>query len=81
LAFDTSLISKDGLSKDAKTHVTKLMSHLKLFKEIATDNIKFAQIQQKERYDKKSKEPNFQVGNIVLLHNTRVPKGLSPKTT
>ncbi|KAK3084156.1 hypothetical protein FSP39_009188 [Pinctada imbricata] len=79
LPFDTSLIPKDGLSKDAKSHVTGLMSHLKIVKDIATQNIKKAQVKQKEQYDKKTTTPNFRIGQSVLMHTTRVPQGLSPK--
>lgn len=79
LPFDTSLIPKDGMNQDAKTHVTNLMKHLKLVREIATQNIQHARQKQKEQYDKTSKEPNFSVGQSVLLHKPHVPKGLSPK--
>lgn len=56
------------------------MSHLKIVKDIAKENIKQAQIKQKQQYDKKSTDvPNFRVGQSVLLHSTKVPVGLSPK--
>lgn len=80
LPFDTSLIPRNGLNKDAKSHVTDLMSHLKIVKDIAKENIKQAQIKQKQQYDKKSTDvPDFRVGQSVLLHSTKVPVGLSPK--
>ena len=79
LPFDISLIPKDGMNKDANSHVLDLMSHLKTVKEIATDNIKKAQEKQKHQYDKKSKQPTFRIGELVMLHSTRVPQGLSPK--
>ncbi|KAK3088363.1 hypothetical protein FSP39_018216 [Pinctada imbricata] len=79
LPFDTSLIPKEGLNKDAKEHVSELMSHLKVVKEIAKKNIQKAQTKQKQQYDKKAKTPNFCVGQSVLLHTNRVAKGLSPK--
>lgn len=67
------------MNQDAKTHVTNLMKHLKLVHEIATQNIQHARQKQKEHYDKISKEPNFYVGQSVLLHKPHVAKGLSPK--
>lgn len=79
LPFDTSLIPKYGINQDAKTHVTNLMKHLKLVHEIATQNIQHARQKQKEQYDKTSKEPNFSVGQSVLLHKPNVQNGLSPK--
>ena len=56
------------------------MKHLKYVKEIVTENLIAAQSKQKQQYDKKkAKEPKIKVGNIVLLHNPKVPVGLSPK--
>ncbi|KAK3086461.1 hypothetical protein FSP39_018761 [Pinctada imbricata] len=55
------------------------MSHLKIVKDIAAQNIKKAQVKQKEQYDKKTTTPNFRIGQSVLMHTTRVPQGLSPK--
>lgn len=81
LPFDTSLIPKNGLNKDAKTHVSDLMSHLKIVKNIATKNIQKAQQKQKQQYDKKTQVREFRVGQYVLLHTTKVPQGLSPKLT
>lgn len=79
IPFDTSLITKDGMNEDAKSHVTNLMKHLKLVHEIATQNIQNARQKQTEQYDKTSKEPSFYVGQSVLLHKPHVPKGHSPK--
>lgn len=79
LPFDTSLIPKDGMNQDAKAHVTNLMKHLKVVQEIAEQNIQHARQKQKEQYDKNTREPDFDVGQSVLLHQTYVPKGLSPK--
>ncbi|KAK3107183.1 hypothetical protein FSP39_008753 [Pinctada imbricata] len=79
LPFDTSLIPKDGMNKDAKSHVTDLLSHLKLTQKIASKNIKEAQERQKKQHDKKAITPNFNTGDLVLLHTTRMPVGLSPK--
>lgn len=80
LPFDTALVPREGLNKDAKAHVSDLMAHLKIVKDIAKENIKKAQEKQKQQYDKKTKEaPSFRVGQSVLLHSTKVPIGLSPK--
>lgn len=56
------------------------MSHLKIVKDIAKENINQAQIKQKQQYDKKSTDvPDLRVGQSVLLYSTKVPVGLSPK--
>lgn len=72
--YDTSLIPRNDLNKDAKSHVSDLMSHLKIVKDIAKENKRKAQIKQKHQYDKKATElPEFRVGQSVLLHTTKVP--------
>lgn len=81
LPFDTSVIPKDGMNQDAKTHVENLIKHLKVVENIATDNIRNAQQRQKAQYDKTAVNKEFRVGEWVLLHNTKVRKGLSPKFT
>lgn len=77
--FDASLVPREGLNRDAKAHVSDLMAHLKIVKNIAKVNIKKAQ--EKQKYDKKTKQnsPSFRVGQSVLLHSTKVLIGLSPK--
>ena len=79
IPFDTLLVPKDGMKQDAKTHVTNLLKHLKVVNEIASENIQHARQKQKQQYDKNTKEPNYYVGQTVLLHKPQVPKGLSPK--
>ena len=79
LPFDTSLIPKDGMNQDAKEHVNNLMKHLKTVREIATTNITTARQKQKAQYDKTAKQRQFRIGEWVLLHNPKVPKGHSPK--
>lgn len=79
LPFDTSLIPKDGLNKDAKAHVTDLLSHLKYVKDIAQENIAQAKAKQKQRHDQKSAIPQFDIHDLVMLHSPKVPQGLSPK--
>ncbi|CAC5398185.1 unnamed protein product [Mytilus coruscus] len=55
------------------------LTNLKIAKEIATENIKKAQIRQKQHYDKKTALPTFQIGDKVLLHSPKVPIGHSSK--
>jgi hypothetical protein len=79
LPFDASLIPQDNLRPKAKYHMQEVLENLKLTKQIATDNMQHAQQASKLRHDKKSKEPDFIVGDLVLLFTPRCPVGLSPK--
>lgn len=49
--------------------------------EIASENIQHSRLKQKKQYDKNTKEPNYNVGQTVLLHKPQDPKGFVPKTT
>lgn len=79
LPIDTSLIPKTSLGLDAQHFFEQLLERLKAVKEIAGTNIKISQEKSKQQYDKKAKDPDFKVGDYVLLKSTKVPKGYSPK--
>lgn len=67
------------MSKSAKEHLHDLIDHLKIVKQLTRQNLQKAQEKSKSYYDKKAKEPDFRVGNRVLLQCMKVQKGLSPK--
>ena len=79
LPVDTSLVPKHTMAPDAKAHFDELLERLKIAKEIALSNVKDSQAKSKERFDKKSKEPTFDLHDRVLLRCSKVPTGLSPK--
>ncbi|CAC5378790.1 unnamed protein product [Mytilus coruscus] len=79
IPFDISVLLKENLAKSAKQHLQELIDHLKVVKKISTQNVEVAQEKSKQNYDKKAKEPDFRVGNRVLLQGMKVPKGLSSK--
>jgi len=79
LPIDTTIIPKDSLGKEATSHINGLLKHLKLTKEVAEENIRSSQETTKSRYDQKASPSKFAIGDTVLLRNTAVPKGHSPK--
>ncbi|CAG2200816.1 unnamed protein product [Mytilus edulis] len=79
IPFDISVLPKDNMSKSAKEHLHQLIDHLKIVKKVCKQNLEKSQEKSKQYYDKRSKEPNFRVGDRVLLQCMKVPKGLSPK--
>ncbi|CAG2234398.1 unnamed protein product [Mytilus edulis] len=79
LPFDTSVLPKDNLSKDAKHHLEEIISNLKITQDLAAENIKLKQAKMKERYDKNTKIPEFRLRDKVLLKEHVVPVGRSPK--
>lgn len=46
---------------------------------IAKKKLNEVQIKTKNNYDTKAKDPNFVVGDQVMLKCMKVPKGFSPK--
>jgi hypothetical protein len=79
LPIDTSLIPKTEMGLDGVVFFDQLYKNLGVAREIAGDNLKIAQEKSKTRHDAKSKDPNFKVGDWVLLRNMKTQKGLSPK--
>ncbi|XP_063438465.1 uncharacterized protein LOC134719390 [Mytilus trossulus] len=67
------------MGKEAKEHIQEVIEKLKIAKEIATDNVTRRQEKNKQHYDKKAKEPDFRVGQKVLIRVYKVPPGLSRK--
>ena len=79
LPVDTALVPKHTMAPDAKAHFEELIERLKMAKEIALSNVKESQAKSKERFDKKSKEPTFDLHDRVLLRISKIETGLSPK--
>ncbi|CAC5373752.1 unnamed protein product [Mytilus coruscus] len=79
IPFDISVLPKDNMSKSAKEHLHQLIDHLKIVQEVCKQNLHKSQEKSKQYYDKRSKEPDFRIGDRVLLQCMEVPKGLSPK--
>ena len=79
LPVDTALVPKHTMNPDAKAHFDELLERLKIAKEIALSNVKDSQAKSKERFDKKSKVPTFDLHDRALLQCSKVPTGLSPK--
>lgn len=79
IPFDIAVKPKDNLGKPAKEHIDELIEHLTIVQKIAKRNVSKVQEKTKETYDKKAKQPDFKVGDRVLLQCMKIPKGFSPK--
>ena len=79
LPFDTNVVPKDKLGKNAKHYIEEVLENLKITQDIATQNINDRKQKAKQRYDQHSKEPKFRIFDKVLLKVHQVPVGLSPK--
>ena len=79
LPFDIGIQPKENMGSDAKDHINDVIDKLKIAKIIARQNIEHHQEKNKENYDKKAKEPEFRVGQTLLLRVYKIPKGLSRK--
>ena len=71
IPIDTALLPKDNLSQNHKVHLNNVLKHLETTQEIATANIKAAQVRYKRQFDKWSQEPKFQPGERVWLYCIR----------
>lgn len=79
LPFDTSVIPKESLGNDAKQYLKHILENLKISQQVSQENEKHYQARNKARYDQKTKIPDFQIGDKVLLKIHKVPKGVSRK--
>ena len=79
LPFDTSLIPRETLGPEAKTHVTQLIDRLKMVHEQATKNSELSQTESKHKHDIKTKESNFLLGEQILLKVHKTRPGLAKK--
>ncbi|WAQ95040.1 hypothetical protein MAR_007511 [Mya arenaria] len=81
LPIDTSLIPKATLGQSVQQYFNDLLRQLKVYSEIATQNLQKQADKAKTRHDKNAKEPMFQVGDKILLKQDMIPTGQCPKLT
>ena len=79
LPFDTSLVPRETLGPEAKTHVKELIDRLKLVHEQAAKNTQITQEESKQKHDINAKESNFLLGEQVLLKINKRKKRSSKK--
>ena len=79
LPIDISLVPKPSLTTSHRLHIENVIQNLQLARQIATENAQQNQATNKTIYDRKAKTPTFSIGDLVLLHNPKVPLGHSKK--
>lgn len=67
LPFDVALLPTEELHKAPDAYVKELVHKVKIIQELAKQNVKDVQKVNKERYDKKTKVPQFRIRDQVLL--------------
>ena len=77
--LDTALIPKENLTRSAQEHMQNLIDSVKITNMLVKSNRFSAQARQKKQYDRTAKEPNFQLGQQVMLRKHNITPGLSKK--
>ena len=77
--FDTNLKPKQKLPNTTKIYIQEMQNNLEIANEVAKENTALSQEKSKEYYDQKSKIPNFQLGDKVLLNVKKVIQGKCKK--
>lgn len=77
--LDTALIPRETLTKSAQEHMQELINSLKITNMLVKSNRLAAQERQKNQYDRTAKEPEFQLGQQVLIKKYNITSGLSKK--
>ena len=78
-AIDTVMVPPEHLPKTYEQHLKQTIENLRLARTLATEKINHTIERNKEAHDVKAKDPNFQVGQSVLLYIPHVQKGMSSK--
>ena len=76
---DVDVIPKKSLPATFQGHLNDVVANLKVFQEVARDNVAKNQSRYKQVHDRKAKDQSFQVGHKVLMTDPAVPVGLVPK--
>ena len=79
LPIDTSLIPKSTLPVNTRQYFEQLLSNFKVTREIAQDRMEKAQEIAKQHHDVRAREPNYKLGDKVLLKCEKPAPGLSIK--
>lgn len=79
LAFDTQVIPKETMGKDAKHYFDALLDELKMVKDTAKQNVSQTREQTTATNNTKSKEPFFRMFQQVLVKVEKTPVGFSKK--
>ena len=74
LPFDTQVLPRDDLQKEAKQYINKILHNLKITQEIAESNVREKQQKSKDYYDKKAKLPQFRINQTVLLRQYKTDR-------
>ena len=79
LPIDIALIPATKVSKSTDQHIKQILQAHKTAQDIAKENVQRAQQRYKQFYDKKAKEPNFQLDDQVWLYEPHTPSHLHYK--
>ena len=77
--IDTEMVPPENLPKSYEQHLTRTIENLRLAGTLATENVHHNIERSKVAHDLKARDPNFTVGQTVLLYVPRVMKGYSAK--
>ena len=69
----------DDLGTSVLDYRKRVVEKVELAQNLARENLQRAQQKMKDYYDQKTKEPVFEVGQLVWVYTPRTRKGLSKK--
>ncbi len=77
--FDTAILPKTSLGRNAVEHVSQVLDSLRIAKSVASENMRIVQEKMKQRYDSRAKESPYDEGDLVWITNPVTVKKRSPK--
>jgi hypothetical protein len=75
LPIDTALIPEEIIDQAPDKFIDEVINRVKTVHDVARSNVELTQNKNKEYYDKKTKLPNFKVGDRVFLNIEKVEIG------
>lgn len=80
LPLDVTLLSKcNYVDRNLREHIHQLVSQLEIVRKVSKQHSEQNQAKMKERYDDRTKEISYQVGDVVWIYIPAVQPGLSRK--
>ena len=77
--IDTEMIPPEDVPNTHAQHLKQIVENLRLATTLAKENVKHNIERNRKAYDATAKDPDFKIGQTVLLYTPHVQKGLSAK--
>jgi len=79
LSFDAKVLEEVEITDTKHDYIKQMAEQIRLTQNIVKQNMLLNASEMKQKFDQKSKQPHFAVGQRVLKHNPTTPVGSTAK--